>query len=146
MRRYKSQEQARPSYTPREPLGKRIARFLMLMGALFVITITVVVTQRLSRDSLALLIGLSCGIAAMLPTIGLGILVWRRDEARARAREAQQQIASQPYVSPPVIVVSPESMHGNSYGSHALPPGSQPWPWATTPQSGRNFTIVGGEE
>jgi len=60
-------------------IRKRIGRFVLLMGMMSVITLVVVVTQRLSNDSLALLIGLFVGIAAMLPTIGLGVFLLRRE-------------------------------------------------------------------
>ncbi|MBN1246962.1 MAG: hypothetical protein JXC32_04850 [Anaerolineae bacterium] len=146
MRRQKQWDEPIPTYAPREPLGKRLGRFVGLMGAIFAIAAAVIVTQKLSHDSLALLIGLSCGVAAMLPTIALGVLVWRREDARRSEREAAQaqlQMA-QPY-APPVIVVSPQGVSNDPYGRPALTSDAQPWPWAA-PQSQRNFTIVGGEE
>ena len=136
-----------PTYEPREPLVKRVGRFLLLIGGLFAIATAVLVTQRLSRDSLALLIGLTCGIAAMLPTIALGVLVWRREDARRSAREeAQTQQRSQPYATPPVIVVSPQALPGNGYGQHpALGQSGQANAWA--PAAGqRDFKIVGGND
>ncbi len=126
---------------PALPLGRRLARFCALLAALFAITAAIIVTQRLSRDSLALLIGLSCGVMAMLPTLALGLLIWRREDAR-RAELAQRQPA--PYPSqPPVIVVTPQALPGygqqNPYGT------APPNPWL--PASGeRSFTIVGGED
>jgi hypothetical protein len=125
----------------REPLGKRLGRFLGLLGALFAIAMAVIVTQRLSRDSLALLIGLSCGVMAMVPTMALGLLIWRRDSARRQ--EAVDRRPSYPQ-SPPVIVVTPQGLPGGyPDGSKAL--AAAPWQWAS-PQSRRQFTIVGEEE
>ena len=122
------------------PLGKRLARFFGLLGALFAIAMAVIVTQRLSRDSLALLIGLTCGVLAMVPTMALGILIWRRESARREEAAARRPAYPQ---SPPVIVVTPQGLPNYGDGSKALP--SAPWQWAS-PQNQREFTIVGGEE
>jgi hypothetical protein len=124
----------------RLPLGKRLARFFGLLGALFAVAMAVIVTQRLSRDSLALLIGLSCGVMAMVPTLALGFLVWRRETAR-HPPEPESRPAHPP--SPPVIVVTPQGLPNYGDRSKALP--AAPWQWAT-PQNQREFTIVGGEE
>ena len=62
-----------------EPMGKRIGRFLIMMGLVFAVSAGVVVTQRLSDDTLALLLGLGCGVAAMLPTVVLGGLWMKRE-------------------------------------------------------------------
>ena len=125
----------------REPFGKRLGRFVALVGAVAGVTGVVVVTQRLSQDSLALLVGLSCGVAAMLPTIGLALLVWRREETR---RQSTQQ---HPQATPPVVVVAPQALPG--YGTQpSLPaPAQQSAPWQWQPAvNERAFTIVGGEE
>jgi hypothetical protein len=138
-----------PEYWDEPPegsgLGQRLARFMALVGVVSAITIVIVVTRRLSQDSLALLIGLSCGVMAMLPTIVLGFMVWRREEGRRRA-EAEQREAMQRqpgYGAPPVIVISPQGLPGYGYPSqHALPPDSS---WVPA-RGQREFTIVGGEE
>ena len=138
-----------PTYTVAQPvsLGKRLGRFATLIGVIFAIAAAVIITQQLSRDSLALLVGLTCGVMAMLPTLALGFLVWRRDDARRQEQtqlQTQQQHA-QPYATPPVIVVSPQALPGTMNGQRALPPSGQPWSGAPS-QSQRSFTIVGGEE
>ncbi len=135
-----------PTYTvaqPAVPLGKRLGRFVTLIGVIFAVTAAVIITQQLSRDTLALLVGLTCGVMAMLPTLALGFLVWRREEARHQGQTQQQH--TQPYATPPVIVVSPQTTPGMTNGQPALPISGQPWSWAPS-QSQRSFTIVGGEE
>ncbi len=128
---------------PALPLGRRLARFCALLAALFAITAAIIVTQRLSRDSLALLIGLSCGVMAMLPTLALGLLIWRREDAR-RAELAQRQPA--PYPSqPPVIVVTPQALPGYGDPRALSNAESGPWQWASA-RSERKFEIVGGED
>ena len=124
---------------PGSPLGQRIARFVALMGTTFAITAAVIVTRRLSEDSLALLIGLSCGVIAMLPALVLGFVIWRREESHRR-KETQHQPG---YGSaPPVIVVTPQGGPGYGYPQQALPPDSS---WVPA-RGQREFTIVGGEE
>lgn len=115
------------------PVGRRIARFLALLGVVGAISAGVVISRRLSDDSLALLIGLACGVAAMLPTLVLGIFLWRRDERQRRERE----LASQSHPSQlPVIIVTPQAMS-------SLPDNrSAPWQWTPSSQQ-RNFTILG---
>ena len=126
-----------PTY---EPLSKRLARFVGLLGALFVVALAVIVTQRLSRDSLALLVGLSCGVMAMLPTLVLGFAIWRRSEARQQEQAGRQG----PYGnSPPVVVVTPQAMPG--YGQRAMEAynqGQEHNPWVPA-VGGRAFKIVG---
>ncbi len=122
-----------------EPLGKRLGRFIGLLSVIAVVTGVVVVSQRLSRDALALLVGLTCGVMAMAPTIGLALLVWRREEMR------QQAAHTNPAMTPPVIVVTPQLP---GYGVQPALPGSaqqMAWPWQPAPNE-RVFTVVGGEE
>jgi hypothetical protein len=124
-----------------EPLGKRIGRFVMVLGIAFAITAGVIVTQRLSQDSLALLIGLSCGVAAMLPTVGIFLLWLRREDSHRK--EIQQQLS--PPTQPQVIVVAPQALPGYGPG---YPNGTQnvlPSQWSTVPQE-REFKIVGGTD
>ena len=136
-----------PTYTVAQPVasfGKRLGRFVTLIGVIFAIAAAVIITQQLSRDSLALLVGLTCGVMAMLPTLALGFLVWRREDARRSEQPQIQQQHAQPYATPPVIVVSPQALPG--YGqSPALGQQGVANPWM--PASGqRNFTIVGGSD
>ncbi|MBN2007119.1 MAG: hypothetical protein JXA21_27455 [Anaerolineae bacterium] len=125
----------------REPFRNRLGRFVTVVVIVAVIALVVVITQRLSNDSLALLIGLGCGIIAMVPALGLSWLMLRRETAR------QQQVAhTPPSTTPPVIVVTPQmpALPGYSVSPPAVTTqATVPWP-ATT--SGRTFTIVGGEE
>ena len=125
----------------REPLGKRLGRFFALLGVVAVVAGVVVVTQRLSQDSLALLVGLSCGVAAMLPTIGLALLVWRREAAR------QQSMRQNTQATPPVVVVAPQALPGYGMQPSLPAPAQQAAPWQWQPAADqRTFTIVGGEE
>ncbi len=136
-------EAAQPYHPPeREPsFGQRLRRFLTFIGAVFAIAMAVIVTQRLSQDSLALLIGLSCGVLTMLPTLALGLFIWRREDARRQEEAAAQRPGPAP-ASPPVIVVTPQAMPG--YGQRSsLPHSDDAW----LPAGGeRVFEIVGGDD
>ena len=97
-----------PQQAYRVPLGKRLARFATVIGALFAVTAGVIVTQKLSQDALALIIGLTCGVAAMVPTLALGVFIWRREHTQVHTERLQDQSPS--YQSPPVIVVTPQAL------------------------------------
>ncbi len=124
----------------REPLGKRLGRFVALIGIVFTVALVVVVTQRLSQDSLALLIGLACGVAAMLPTLLIGIVIWRRE------MQQQQQTSRMPMATPPVVIVTPQGLPNYGMQQPALSDGGYAWPWSGMQQPTRTFTIVGDEE
>ncbi|MFP4345595.1 MAG: hypothetical protein ACLFU8_12945 [Anaerolineales bacterium] len=129
----------------RPPLGKRIGYFVTLMGIVCVITTTVIVTQRLSNDALAILVGLGAGVAVMTPSVLILFMVWRRQELR---RDERRLSAEPAHTMPQVVVVAPPAMPGYSGGY-----GPAPYPalekesapgWAPA-SSERKFTIVGGE-
>ncbi|HNT78461.1 MAG TPA: hypothetical protein PKH77_25905 [Anaerolineae bacterium] len=124
--------------TGQDSLSKRIGRWAALLIAVFGLGLAVVVGQRLSQDSLALLLGLGCGVAVMTPTLGLGFLLLRREWARSSA-----PTSSLPAVQPPVIVVAPPALPGYSMPSSYTP---SPAVWPQPANTGRTFTIVGGDE
>lgn len=123
----------------RDSLNQRIGRFGALVVIVSVLAVIVVATQRLSQDSLALIVGLSCGMGAMLPTLGLGYFILRRETARQIPAERQQT----PAAIPPVIVVTPSMLPG--YGNPQRPAYVEVEPVPQS-QGQRTFTIVGGEE
>ena len=124
-----------------EPLGKRIGRFILILGVVFAVSAAVIVTQRLSRDSLALLIGLSCGIAAMLPTVGVFVLWLRREDTLRKNTNLQPANQGQPQV----IVVAQQTLpgYGSGYPGNTQPALPQQWQNAS---SEREFKIVGGRD
>ncbi len=126
----------------RESVGKRIGQFVTWVGSLFFITTAILVAQRLSSDSLALLVGLSCGVSLMLPTLLLGAWLWRREESRRQTTQQQ----TMPNPAPPVIVVTPQALPA-AYMPQSLPNlQPQAWQWDQAATSKRTFTVVGGEE
>lgn len=145
-RRNKLEEfQPEPVYDyDKEPLSKRLGRFISLIGIVFAISGGIIVTQRLSEDALALLLGLSCGIAAMLPALVLGGLWLKRETGR---RVQSQHIPDHVNSQPSVIVVAPQALPGYNYDHYNqsfLPSGASPQWQSVTAQ--REFKIVGGSE
>jgi hypothetical protein len=123
-----------------EPLGKRVGRFIILVGIVFAISAGVVVTQRLSEDALALMVGLSCGIAAMLPTVLLGGFWLKRE---LNIRKSVQRLPEQTALQPPVIVVTPQTLPGYGQASAAALSAPVPSQWQPV-NTAREFKIVGG--
>ena len=98
----------------------------------FVVTLAVVIGQRLSDQAMAVLAGAVCGVGASIPTSLL--IVWV-----ARRRQEQQPTQPTPGIYPPVVVVQPPAQPGAPNLRHPgyLPPQPSPVP--------REFTVVGGE-
>jgi len=137
--KYTFDDPASLSSPARPALSARLARFLGLLASLFVISAGIVVTQRLSEDSLALLLGLTCGITAMFPTLVLLFLSWRREMSHRSSSPAQAS-----HASPPVIVVSPPALPYGTQTNHNAYTYHQPQDWPQ-PQQSRTFEIIGDE-
>jgi len=123
----------------REPLGARIKRFFSLIGIVFAITVGIIVTQRLSNDALALLIGLTAGVVVMVPLVALLIYILRRQEINRR-----EEIRSSSRNQPQVVVVAPPAMQGYGSNQMALWNQARQNNWQMS-RAEREFTIVGGE-
>jgi len=83
-------------------LGQRLGRFFMLLGAIFGITAAVVVTQRLSDDALALVIGLLLAGIPLLALVGILMFLLIRQAQRRPVQPQQQQVI------PPIILQMPQ--------------------------------------
>ena len=100
----------------------------------FAAAMAVMVSNRISAESLAMLVGIACGICATIPVSLLALWLARRPSGG----DGDSHVAQRPY--PPVVVVAPGaerrgSMSSAYYPSPALPSGPP-----------RQFTIVGEEE
>jgi hypothetical protein len=105
-----------------------------------VVTLALVVSNRLSDEALGVLAGAVCGVGAAIPTTLIVVAVTRRrdqpDTRRMPGQSSGDWPRSNPY--PPVVIVSPPAGQQPSHQNwHALPPS------LSAPMQ-RNFTVVGG--
>jgi hypothetical protein len=109
----------------------RLKLFVALVAVAFAVALAVMISNRLSDESLAVLAGAVCGVGAAIPTSLLVVAIARRrEEPRAQPTVPQGMY-------PPVVVVAP--------------PAAQPWSDGWNPALSslrapiqRQFTVVGG--
>jgi hypothetical protein len=118
-------------YDERPRVGQRLGRFVALVGVVFAVVAAVVVVQRLSDDTLALIIGLLLAGVPLMAIIGLLIFVL----VRRGQRQPPQQMTI-----PPIIMQIPQQPQ-----SPALPDYGLPWE-GTVQRTGRRQWEVIGEE
>jgi hypothetical protein len=116
----------------RRNTGTRLKIFGGLVVMAFAVTLAVIVGDRLSDESLAVLAGAVCGVGAAIPTSLLIVAVARRrDEPRVQPPMPQGAY-------PPVVVVTPPGGQQRPNTWDALPPS------LSAPMQ-RHFTVVGDE-
>lgn len=136
-----------------------------LLGLAFVITLAIVVGQRLSAEAMAVVIGVIAGVAASIPTSL--IVVWVTARAHLSSAPAVTVRAAPPTSEPPpapraaepreprIVVMAPPAYQNypaypagphslNGYGqTQGYAPAQFPAPAVLPP---RRFTVVGGGE
>jgi len=132
----------RDNLDKRESRWARLKTFGAVVMVAFVVTLAVVVGNRLSEEALGVLAGAACGVSAAIPTSLIVVAVSRRQGgSRAagaeRLRERERSYDTRhPY--PPVVVVSPGPSQPSSRSSwNALPA-------SVSAGMDRDFRIVGG--
>jgi len=110
--------------TSHETVSQRVGRFALLLGLIFAIVVAVVVAQRFSTDTLALIAGLVLG-GALLASPLLAI-AWVFVAVKTRSQPRQMY---PPYQMPPVIIQQPQQPLLPHYGQPWLPPQHQPRSW-----------------
>jgi hypothetical protein len=118
----------------------RVKAFLGLVTAALVVTLALVVGNRLSDEALGVLAGAVCGVGAAIPTSLIVVAVTRRrngSESRQTPGESPGDWP-RPNPYPPVVVVAPPAGQQRSHQAwNALPP-------SLSAPVERNFTVVGG--
>jgi len=112
--------------------GFRIVAIITAIA--FAITLAIITGNRLSNESLAVLAGAVCGVAAAIPTSLLILAVTRRNQ---RTEPDTMHIPQQPTMTQPTIMVIPPMQMPQQ-------PPTLPATWETGPVQ-RNFTVVGKE-
>lgn len=116
-------------------------RAILVALAAFGATLAVVLGLRLETPSLAVVVGILCGILAGLPVSAtLLFLLWR--ERRERERLEQRRAEERPAATAPVVILNA----GRALDMLPGAPGGFP-AWTPAGQAqGREFTIVGEED
>ena len=108
----------------------------LLWGAIaFGVALAVVIGVRLEQAALTVVVGVTCGVGASIPTSLLIVaFLQRRNE---KQEEKRRQMMAQ---SPPVVVVTPPAM------PQARAPGTWPEEYTLPIPSQRQFAVIGEEE
>ena len=118
-------------------------RVVLVLGAIFCVTLAIVVGNRMSMDATALVVGVACGVLASLPTSLL--LIWaltRREQAARDVGRAAQIGMGNHY--PPVVVVNPGQGYARpGFGTPSFYPATDELPLPGTP---RQFKVIGKSE
>lgn len=115
----------------------------IVLLVIFAVTLAVMAGNRMSTETLAVVVGIVCGVAASIPTGLLIMACTRRPDppAQQSSRDIQRSVRPASREYPPVIIVNP--------GGGAGPTMSQ-WfpatPPALAPGAGRRFRVIGQEE
>jgi len=120
-----------------DTLGQRLGKFAALVGVIFAIVAGVVVTQRLSDDALALVVGLLLAGVPLLAIVALlGFFV-----VRLATRETRQPTQPQQMSIPPIILQMPTMPQPNQ-----LPDYGGQWQPQRNNGGGRAWDMIGDEE
>lgn len=115
----------------------------IVLLVVFAVTLAVMIGNRMSAETLAVLVGIVCGVAASIPTGLLIMAVTRRPDSppeQRQSRDTQRFARPSPREYPPVIIVNPGGAGPTM--SQWLPP-TLP---ALTSGEGRRFRVIGQEE
>jgi hypothetical protein len=115
-----------------ETIGQRLGRFVALLGIVFVIALAVIVSQRFSAETLALIVGLLLAGVPLLAVVGLLFFVLIRQGRRPR-NEPQQMMM------PPIIMQMPQAPQ------NALPGDGGIWDFGQRQPAtaGRSWDVLG---
>jgi len=105
-----------------------------------VVTLAIIIGQRMSTDAMAVMVGVVFGVAASIPT-SLLIVLAARGSRRADPPYRRDDFQPSP-PAPQIYVVSPGAPMPGSAPQRALP---EPYSYAM-PTGQRSFVVVGDED
>ena len=130
------------------------ARFILLiLGLAFVVTLAVVVGQRLSAEAMAVMVGVVAGVAASIPTSLL--VVWFANRALLTSRATVEMAAPMPAprptpsAEPPqqiVVMAPPASLPAAYQNAMPYPMTNLAGAYMPATPTARQFTVIGGAE
>ncbi len=121
-------------------------RAIMLICVLaFVITLAVVVGQRLSSEAMAVLLGVITGVAASIPTSLIVVWLATRTQQQPARRAEVRRNESQPRERV-VAVTQPQAQVPQQQQTWTPPLYHPQPPFAPHTQEPRRFTIIGGTD
>jgi len=106
--------------------------FLMIVVA-FAVALAVVIGNRMSAEAMAVVIGVTCGVAASIPMSAVILILTHRRERRPDTRYRSRESF------PPVVVIGP-GQRREAYGSLSYYP-----PASGGRLSPRQFNVIGEE-
>lgn len=115
----------------------------LILGLAFVVTLAVIIGQRLSAEAMAVMVGVVAGVAASIPTSLL--VVWFANRALLVSRATPEMLAPRsaplPSEPPPIMVMAPHQNYSTrpAYAPPAAPAYSLP-----AASAARQFTVIGG--
>ncbi len=125
-----------------ERTRREMPKGLALIGIAFAIALAVVIGNRLSNDSMAVLVGALCGISASMPACIALIIAMKQNWGRAAVETDPSPQYRYPYAQPPVVFIAPPQQHPNApmNAPYFLPPQMNDGAYPA-----REFKIIGEE-
>ncbi len=130
------------------------ARFILLiLGLAFVVTLAVIVGQRLSSEAMAVMVGVVAGVAASIPTSLL--VVWFANRALLTSRATLEMPAPAPRPTPQaelpqqiVVMASPTHLPAAYQNAMPYPMNNGAGAYTSMPiaPTARQFTVIGGAD
>ncbi|MGQ0601337.1 MAG: hypothetical protein ACT4QE_06525 [Anaerolineales bacterium] len=119
------------------------ARFVwMMLGLAFVVTLAIVIGQRLSAEAMAVMIGVVAGVAASIPTSLIVVWFATRTLNIASSRPPEPL----PPAEPRIVVMAPQTQPMPFPGAAGYGQANG-YPPAALPLAGpRQFNVIGGVE
>jgi hypothetical protein len=114
-----------------------MGKVAVLLLLVFVVTLAVVVGERMSTDAMAVVVGVVCGVAAGIPMSVLLMLALRRRDREAQEAMYAQTKAQYPGPNPPVVVIQGGAPAAN------LPPPYYPVHTTVDEPTHRRFRVIG---
>ncbi|MBI3740263.1 MAG: hypothetical protein HY257_00710 [Chloroflexi bacterium] len=117
-----------------------LSKAIVILGGIFAIALAVVVGNRLSNDSMAVLVGAACGISASIPACLALVIALKQNWGRTQIERNDEPRARYPYQPPIVMIAPPQQPYAQNPAPYFIPPHLN-----DEIQPARQFKIIGEE-